>query len=427
MRAFTLALILFPLIVLSDDRRLNTAQLKIMTFNAEFLWDGILPEEGQVHFPWKGAPDEAQEHMADIADIIVQNNPDIVNLVEVEGLAALKILNDKFLSGRGYRPYLVKGKDSYTGQDVGILTRVDPIEIKRWDIKGQSGNTKKNVSKNYYAKFKIGNQKIALIGLHFLARPNAQNRRHPRQAQANAIAKLVKNLNAQHYQTVVLGDFNDYDDQVRDNNNNQPITQVLSMIKAAGTQKKSDDLINVAQLLPNSLRYTAHWDRDRDDIVDGNQELSAIDHILIDPKLFTKVVEADIPHNHDPIRVSDHFPVTVTLSLGKENRQKTSLKIKSVLPNPVGDERANEQVSISNMGNRKIDLAGWKLRDKAKRTWDLSSMGVINPGMVLVIKRNHQPMALNNSGDTVDLVDSQDALIDSISYTEAEEGELYEF
>ena len=51
--------------VTADDRRTDPSQLTIMSLNAEFLWDGLDPEEGnpQVQFPWKGVPDEALEHM----------------------------------------------------------------------------------------------------------------------------------------------------------------------------------------------------------------------------------------------------------------------------------------------------------------------------------------------------------------------------
>ena len=41
-----------------------------MTFNAEFLWDGVYPEEGQADFPWKGSLTEAEEHMRRIAEVI---------------------------------------------------------------------------------------------------------------------------------------------------------------------------------------------------------------------------------------------------------------------------------------------------------------------------------------------------------------------
>src|SRR5688572_22215007 len=85
----------------AEDRRTDTTRLVVMTFNAEFLWDGIPPEEGTADFPWRDSQAEAEEHMKAVADIIVQSNPDIINLVEVENLEALTTLNDKFLIGRG--------------------------------------------------------------------------------------------------------------------------------------------------------------------------------------------------------------------------------------------------------------------------------------------------------------------------------------
>ena len=67
------------------DRRTDTNRLTVVSFNAEFLWDGIQPEEGRVDFPHKNNPQEASEHMEDIAHVIRQIDADIVNLIEVEG------------------------------------------------------------------------------------------------------------------------------------------------------------------------------------------------------------------------------------------------------------------------------------------------------------------------------------------------------
>jgi hypothetical protein len=112
--------------VTAEDRRTDKTKLCVMTLNAEFLWDGVEPEEGQVDFAWKHSQTEAEDHMLKVAVLIISGNPDIVNLVEVENINALMTFNDKFLTGRGYMPYLIKGKDNYTGQDVALLTRIDP-------------------------------------------------------------------------------------------------------------------------------------------------------------------------------------------------------------------------------------------------------------------------------------------------------------
>ena len=98
-----LFLLILPFILISvstleaEDRRSHPNKLIIMTFNAEFLWDGVEPEEGRVNFAWKGSKDESEERMKGNAQIINQSNPDIINVVEVESLVALKTLNDKFL------------------------------------------------------------------------------------------------------------------------------------------------------------------------------------------------------------------------------------------------------------------------------------------------------------------------------------------
>jgi hypothetical protein len=111
-----------------DDRRPNKDRLVVTTFNTYFLWDGIEPEEGKAKYKRKGDPYALKEHMEDIAAIIRKLNPDIVNLVEVENLEALTRLKEWFLSDMNYKAYLIKGTDTQTGQDVGLLTRLDPID-----------------------------------------------------------------------------------------------------------------------------------------------------------------------------------------------------------------------------------------------------------------------------------------------------------
>lgn len=75
----------------AEDRRADKSKLTLMSFNVEFMWDGIAPEEGneRIEFPHRGNPELAAEKMAKIAEIIRKFDPDIVNLDEVENLDAL--------------------------------------------------------------------------------------------------------------------------------------------------------------------------------------------------------------------------------------------------------------------------------------------------------------------------------------------------
>lgn len=316
-------LLLFPLIALlfvgfdcnAADRRSDRNRLVVMTFNGEFLWDGRPPEEGRADFEWKNSPDEADDRMREIADIIAAHDPDIVNLVEVESLAALKHLNATFLAGRSYAAYLVKGKDTVTGQDVGLLTRIDPEggAIERDDRSGSSGTTLKSVSKNYFAKLDVGGRKIALIGIHYLAFPLDPSRLHKRQAQADATLKKARELAAAGYDVIILGDFNDYtgEQAALDINDHVPITDVMARLQRMDPANPDDDLVNVLRFVPKEQRYTAYWDENKDSRIDDPQEYSAIDHVLISGALAELIARVHIDHEHDPRKLSDHFPVIV--------------------------------------------------------------------------------------------------------------------
>lgn len=422
----------FSIFTAAEDRRPDKTVLVIMTFNAEFLWDGVNPEEGasNVTFPWKGSQTEAEEHMSKVADVVIQSNPDVINLVEVENLDALTTFNTKFLSGRGYRPYLVNGTDTQTGQDVALLTRIDPENdaIARDDREGQSGTVKKSVSKNYIAKITAGTTKLAFIGAHLRARPNQQNLKETREAQADALRSMAIDLRSAGFLPIVLGDLNDFDGNLdsKDHIDSTPITMVLSLLRAMDPQSSSDNLINAASFVPKANRFTAFFDRNDDNLINPLDEFTSIDHVLLSPEVAAKVTSVDFPHNHDPRQVSDHFPIVVRLKLqeGPSPDGTLAVRIESLLPNPPGNENQNEEVTLKNKGTTAVTLTGWKLRDLAKQTWTLDSLGTLNAGESKTIKRTGQSMALNNNGDTIDLLDPTSKVMHTVTYTAADEGEI---
>jgi 5'-nucleotidase (lipoprotein e(P4) family) len=304
----------------AKDRRADKSQLTIMTFNTLFLWDGKLPEDGKcgVNFAWRESRSRALRHMRRIAETIraVKPTPDIICLQEVENLQALKTLNKEFLSGLNYGAYLAEGKDPNTGQDVGLLSRLDPIcnSVTRTDAKAKIGSSKKHfgVEKNIIARFDTGDLKFSLIGLHFKSGATDKRRKTQREAQAEVIRQAALRELKAGYQPVILGDFNDYDgdDGVRDSKNSQPITKVLRIIKDMAPKNVNDDLQNASRLIPKKERYTCYWD--------AQETFTSLDHILLPKSLFDKIDGAWIPRPHDAscTRVSDHYPVVVRLKLG---------------------------------------------------------------------------------------------------------------
>jgi len=64
---------------------------------------------------------------------------------------------------------------------------------------------------------------------------------------------------------------------------------------------------------------------------------------------------------------------------------------------------------------------GWKLRDRAGQVWTLDLLGTLQPGEEKVIKRNGQAMAMNNGGDTIDLIDPMGNVVQSVTYGRIDE------
>ncbi len=307
-----LLVVIFATISCGPTKEKKIGKLTIATFNTFFLWDGISPEEGnkEIYFPHKGNPVLAKEHIKKVADVIREINPDIVNLVEVEGLEVLNFLNDSFLVGLNYYVGFIQGIDTYTGQDVALLSRYPIENIIRYTEKGKSSDVEKSVSKNYVADINVGDNKLSFIGIHLLARPYDNSRVEQRQAQADAIKTIALRKKDEGRQVIILGDFNDYDGDscCIDIQLNKPVTNVLNSLKKMDVDDEGDDLVNVSFLIGPENRYTAHWDKNENGVVEQS-ELSAIDHILIAPELTSTLVNAYIYQDFNPIEVSDHFPV----------------------------------------------------------------------------------------------------------------------
>ncbi len=293
--------------------------LRIATLNTEFMFDGR-DSEGVASFAWKGDPQAARAHQARIGEVLRGLDADLVMLQEVENEQVMERLVAEHLRGMGYEVYFVQGRDYFTGQDVGLLARVPIDTIGRTDERapvGASGDDY-GVSKNMYARLSLtpGGLPVTLVGVHFLARPTDPGRKDSREAQAEVIRRLVARETASGRAVVVLGDFNDYDDRTPDIAGNAPITDVLARIKRAGPGPE-DDLMNVMAEVPQRERYTAHWDRNDNEQVDGREELSAIDHVLLSPALYRRIEDVAYVHRHDPTTHTDHFPIVVTLEVAE--------------------------------------------------------------------------------------------------------------
>jgi exonuclease III len=306
---------------LSVDRRENKNKLRIVQYNVEWLFidycgSSDCPGNGCT---WKNES-EANSHLKSVIQVITKLKPDIINFCEIEGCDELNMLREG-LNSNIFNSYLKKGTDGATGQNVGQLTKIDPlVSLYRSDERvsypiensqcGYTGSPNTSgVSKHYITEYKINNIDIAFIGAHLLAFPTDSTRCAEREAQAMVLQKVIEGYVKKGYEIILLGDLNDYDGEVLDANNDKPTSLVLEILKGQGVYQ----LFNIAETIFQKERYTAWWDKNSD-CKSVPTEFSMIDHILVSEYLREKVINAYIYHGYEEkcgIYNSDHYPVVV--------------------------------------------------------------------------------------------------------------------
>lgn len=319
-----------PVVTTIGDRRKDKHKLRIAQYNVEWLFidycsSSNCPGSG---CPWKNLT-EADTHMSYVSKVINTIQPDIINFCEVEGCDELNILANN-LDG-SYKPYLKKGTDTSTGQNVGMLTRVDPtVTLYRTEFRydypifgskcGYTGSPgSSGVSKHYITEFVFDRMNVAFISAHLIAYPTDPSRCVQREAQAMVLQGVVFGYINRNYEIIMLGDFNDFDGKVLDVNNDMPISQVLDILKGNyGDYAGKYSLYSVAETILQKERYTDWYDSDNNCNTASSKDYSMIDHILVTDGIKNYIANAFIYHEYNEYcgkYDSDHYPVIIDLAL----------------------------------------------------------------------------------------------------------------
>jgi exonuclease III len=319
-----------PSISIVGDRRADKSKLRLVQYNVEWLFVDYYsamncPGDGCT---WKNQS-EAEMHMSYVADVINTLEPDIINFCEVEGCDELNMLNAEL--NLDYTPYLKKGTDTGTGQNVGMLTLVDPVtSLYRTELKynypipgskcGYNGSTTSSgVSKHYITEFNFGGMNIAFISAHLIAIPTDSARCAQREAQASVLQTVIVDYVSRDYEIIMIGDFNDYDGEVLDMNSNKPTSRVLDILKGLdGDFKGKYTLYSVAETIKQEERFSDWWDSDNNCNTMSNKDYSMIDHVLVTDHIRKNIANTFIYHGYEEFcgkYDSDHFPVVIDFIL----------------------------------------------------------------------------------------------------------------
>jgi len=310
----------------SDKFAAKGHRLTVATWNVEWLFDGV---DDPAPVPKRGDAAQVSARVHDIAEVLHRIDADLINFAEVENCDMLSRVAIEL--GSSHEPYLVAGTDSALRQQVGLLSRMRPLQ-QLWRSSARSefplpaskcglnkpGTGKPastGVSKHLVARFSpVQGQEIVVIGLHLKAFPDRPDACAQREGQAHVIRGIVKEELERGRHVIVLGDLNDFDPDVPDAGGQVPTSSVLRMIKDIDDDGKPE-LWNALEMVPDRERYTNWFDRNRDRTFQWETERSLLDHMLLSQSLRPLVEAVGIDHAHDPSRISDHWPVWVRLNL----------------------------------------------------------------------------------------------------------------
>uniref|UniRef100_A0A6C0HX54 Endonuclease/exonuclease/phosphatase domain-containing protein n=1 Tax=viral metagenome TaxID=1070528 RepID=A0A6C0HX54_9ZZZZ len=300
---------------LSNDKRKDKNKLRLVQYNTDFLFsDSKIIECPGKDCDWKNKEQE-DKHFKKISNIIDILNPDIINLCEINTIKILNKLKQDLNHDR-YKCYLSKSEPNYIDQNLGIITNIEPLSFYRTNDKIhypisfsdcdciEAGIT--NLPKHYISTFYINNMNILMIGLHLLAYPNYPERCAMREAGAIIIQKIILDYYHNH-EIIIIGDLNDYDNDVLDHTNNKSKSKVLDIIKGNRGYNPIDyKLYNVSEYIIKKNRKTNIRD---------NSSMSMLDHILVTEKL-TKYIKDVYVFTHYNGKIgenfnSDHYPLVV--------------------------------------------------------------------------------------------------------------------
>jgi endonuclease/exonuclease/phosphatase family metal-dependent hydrolase len=186
---------------------------RVMVLNAEWFWT---PHDGRSDGTLKPPRDpSAEAYRAELVfyrELIRAHAIDLVALVEIEHGGVARDLAGQL--GAGWQSAFVQGRDTATGQDVAIISRLpfDSTTVSALDFpEGRLPGDRrgKRLSKFLTLTVQQGQRSLVVLTAHLLSRrDDSPDRSLNRQRQAQALLNASRQVSPGQYPVLMLGDFN---------------------------------------------------------------------------------------------------------------------------------------------------------------------------------------------------------------------------
>ena len=276
-------------------------EIDIFLLNTEFFFDSEDPH-GEVVGKSVPVPtaEQYEAKAKTIAELIEAHKANIVGLVEVENRTVLEKVKSYFADPDDWQIAFDEGRDTYTGQDVAILTKFRivrgsvtnfPEEREVYFVDGQERDV--NPSKILGVELKVDNQPFYILITHLISRRSSNDPK--RLAQATVVRRHAVKAMMAEKNVIVMGDMND-----------TPTTPVINRVR--GFDDIWGDFLQTANAVEAADRYTYIY----------KDQKYLIDHILISPSLrdeFRDVEKAKQCEIIDVDELSDHRAILARLRI----------------------------------------------------------------------------------------------------------------
>ena len=417
--------------------------IRIATYNIKFLNTGI--NDTSI----KDRRDRKERLLA----VIEALGADVIGLQEIDDAAAL---DSVFPQSEWIQ---IIDDDSGDDQDLAMVVRKSTLSVVGSTADRIDADDEHFLFEDASSEFFPNNRDVLAIELmvnetgetftlmvvHTKARHGGRKTTEPRRSGASRL--LVQKLESefQDEQVIVLGDFNDTPDDRSLNiletgdpdalasmENEQGeflvnLTETLLVDEHVSWGKKTNDIDRTTDRIdtttPGSRAFNfEHRDSDDLNIWDALLDQILITHNLLDNYHHGSIAVFDLgdaSRGNNKSRASDHLPVYADFFFGVPDQLDTpDLTIHACLPNPEGEDKGHETVTLRNNSGGAINLAGHTLTDRAGHALALS--GTIGAGDTLVIAIPADKLPLNNTGEDIALTDGSGETLHEVSYTKAQ-------
>jgi len=401
--------------------------IRIASYNIQFFSTGVVNQG---------------DRLAKLKQVIDLLDANVIGLQEIDDRAALELL---------FPPAqweIVIDDASGDAQDVALVVRKDKLKVKSHRFlfpDAQDDTFYPNHRDLLCGEIELlnGAGKFFVMVEHCKSRLGGRSATDSR--REGAASRLVEKIRQEFDDTdfVILGDFND-----------NPDDRSLNILEtgdanAAGGPEEIDGplLVNLMDRLcaeghVSHGREASDIKNGRIDTIDPNSRQRnnvargtdvntgdiLFDQILFPVWTLDKYVGGSVRVFDQPValtgssstRASDHLPVYAEFDFQSVTPPPLAneLRIVALLPNPAGADAGREEVSIANGTGTSVDLAGYKLRDKAGNEFILAGVVPSNSKLTVIMQSNSMP--LNNDGDEITLFNPQGIQKHKVSYSAAD-------